>query len=101
MLQNATVTAFGASELLRKNQQCEWGEGGKKSLLKEKSSNYIYPKRLYEHNLGQKVVDNFKKLSKKGFYMEKRQNLAFGWLPRYPPKTSSISESFLEFPDFL
>ena len=65
------------------------------------------------NNLGQKVGDKFTKLSKIGFFMEcftsdflqffskKRQNLTFGWTAGYAPSTSSISEIFLKFPNFL
>ena len=64
-------------------------------------------------NLGQKVVEQFTKLSKIGFSMgcftadflrfftEKRQNLAFGWTARYSPSDPSILGIFLKFTNFL
>ena len=67
----------------------------------------------YFCNLGQKVRDNFTKLSKIGFSMEcftadvlqfftkKSQNLAFGWTTGNSPSDPSISGIFLKFPNFL
>ena len=67
--------------------------------------------RLLTHNLRQKVVDKFTKLSKIGFIMkcftagflqfftEKCQNLAFGWPVGYSPSIPSIPGIFLKFPN--
>ena len=35
------------------------------------------------------------------FFTKKRQNLALGWTAGYLPSNPSISEIFLNFPDFL
>ena len=72
----------------------------------------VFGFHISSYNLGLKVVHKFTKLSKLGFSMkfftadilrfftEKRQNFAFGWPAEYS-LSNSLSEIFLEFPNFL
>ena len=65
------------------------------------------------YNLGQKVVDKFTKLSKRGFsiecftadvlrfFPENRQNLEFGQPARYLPSNTSVSGISTKFPSFI
>ena len=64
------------------------------------------------NNLGLKVENKFTKLSNIGlsmesftadflqFFVEKHQNMAFGWPAGYSPSNRGISGIFLKFPNF-